>query len=105
MSGNSTTQASHTGDRDVGARSLRDHDWNDVLHGEHYAAHVSIENGCELLGGQVFNSDHGSADASIVHEAVQSAEPVDGMVDHGHDARFVSHISAYETQRVAAARL
>jgi hypothetical protein len=65
----------------------------------HHATHIGIENACELLGGHVFASDHGSANASIVDEAVQSAEPVDGMVDHRHDARLISHIGMFAALR------
>src|SRR6516165_10775294 len=76
-----------------------------MLHCQHHATYVGIENGCELLAGHVFDSDQGSANARIVDEAVQSTEPVDGMVDHRHHARLISHIGAYEAQSVATFRL
>jgi hypothetical protein len=67
-----------------------------VLHSEHRAAHVRIENRGKMLGSHLGDTDHGRAAARVVDQAIEPPESGHGMIDHRLDAGLVGDIGPDE---------
>jgi hypothetical protein len=85
----------NAGGGDDRARSLRLHQWGDVLHAEEHALEQHIH-GEVVVGRGRLDGTQGAAEACVVEEHVDPPETIDGLGHHGGDVFLLGHIGPQE---------
>ncbi len=67
-----------------------------MLHAQPGAAHIDGEHVVEIRRGQGVDRAGHAGHAGIVHGDIDTAQPFDGLVDHGADLVFLAHIDGKE---------
>src|SRR5271155_1061422 len=67
-----------------------------MLHSEHHASHVRIENQGKMLGSHLGDTDHRGTATRVIDEAIQPPEAGHGVIDHRLDAGLDGDISPDE---------
>src|ERR1700733_5168367 len=67
-----------------------------VLHAQDHAENVGLERRCKAFGGLVRDRADRTFGGGIVHGDIETAEPRNGLVDHGADVIFLADVGVDE---------